>query len=310
MKTDRQKISSPYGSLPRGVNHESGSIELIMFVLILAGVVFLMFNYRGLRLESRSTEISIKAAQTDAHLTNLAAISYLHASLEDGPTTPAILTVTNNKISGNGNYLISSNGGAAYFMSIPFNAANRSQVGRLFSGDPSADLLSSSNMTKLVVLETIATSGHSKTFVVEATTTLTLADKKLYPIKTIGRVAIVDVTSQGGQYEGTDCASCWATADALTKIVGYKANPNVTRNFGFYKVKASANLCDIHFLQFAGQFIEDHDGTTSVLKTQVAVYCPCDCDWKKEAAVAAAAAAALPPPAPPAPPVAPPLPGP
>ena len=90
---------------------------------------------------------------------------------------------------------------------------------------------------------------------------------------------------KAAQEEINDCSSCVLRAQQLSKTIGFDASLSKTINFGFYKVKPIFKLCDIYFMKDLGDEVEEHDGyTTSVLNTQVVLYCPCTCSWAENRA--------------------------
>lgn len=82
------------------------------------------------------------------------------------------------------------------------------------------------------------------------------------------------------QEQVNDCSACLVRAKQLSATIGFEASMAKTINLGFYKVSPRFGLCDIHFMNDLNDEIEDHDGSSSsVLNTQVVLYCPCTCDW-------------------------------
>lgn len=82
-----------------------------------------------------------------------------------------------------------------------------------------------------------------------------------------------------GQEVIKDCKVCMDRATTLAASIGFTADKRLTFNLGFYKIDPSKNLCDIHFKKNLFDQIQDHEGKDSILDGQIALYCPCDCDW-------------------------------
>lgn len=265
---------------------EQGSATLIGLALLAAGLAAFLLSQETMRTNLKAREIRQTMAAELAQQSNLAAISYFHASLEDGLTSDSLLKIEDNKIVGNGNARLRvEDSGSALYFHPNVSALNYKQIRNLFAGTMPIGAVPNSDRTRLRVLETKARVGHATTFLIEAATDAKLGKELFAPVTTVARLTVNFVDENpppGGQKEFEDCETCIAEAKLLTATLGYEADPNITVNFGFYKVKASSNLCDIHFLKKLGDRIEDHDGKTSVLNTQIAVYCPCDClQWRR-----------------------------
>lgn len=270
----------------KSLKGEQGSASLIGLALVVAGLTVVALTQETFRTKLNAREIRQAMATELAQQSNLAAISYFHASLEDGLTSDALVKVVNNKITGAGNARLKVEpAGTAVYSHPNVSALNEDQIRNLFTGVMPIGDVPNSDQTRVKVLETKARAGHATTFIVEATTHARHGKETFAPVTTVGRLKVNTVDEDpppDGQKEFESCETCIAEAKVLTQSLGYDADPNITVNFGFYKVKASSNLCDIHFLKRRGDRIEDHDGRTSVLRTQVAVYCPCDClQWRR-----------------------------
>jgi hypothetical protein len=266
------------------LHSQDGSINLLALVAAVAGLTAVLFNTESIQISLKAKEIHKQLAISNAQQTNLAAISFLHACLEDGRASASALKIQDSKIIGSGNRLISASNGVAFYRQPNLSAANYEEKRKAFSGTLKMDDLPISDQTRLEILETKITGEHSKSHIIAATTTARYGDAIFDSVKTIGRIEVNNVPKdppQDGQEEIPDCDRCLARAKELTATLGYVANINKTVNFGFYKVHPSTKLCDIHFPKNMRDRIEDHDGRTSVLRTQVAVYCPCNCGWAR-----------------------------
>ena len=92
----------------------------------------------------------------------------------------------------------------------------------------------------------------------------------VFPNETVGGMEVIP-----------DCARCVERAKQLSPAAGFTADISRTTNMGFYKIEPSKNLCDIHFLRDLSTQIDDHEGKDSILNSQIALYCPCNCGWAR-----------------------------
>jgi len=266
------------------VSNDRGSAAVILLVLIGAGVIGLVVNSGYQRISNQIDKNIMESAVTDAQNANVAALSYLQSALEAGPSSPALLKVVGTELSGTGNAYISVQNGVGFFFRPDYSNADEYKIEELFKYNKWTFNTSTAQKTQLKIIESKAIPGHKRQLIVRATSSAQHGSRAFFPVQSVGKIIIAEVPSDGDNVI-TDCQSCVDFAIDLTKAhpeLGYIANPSITRNFGFYKIQASLNLCDIHFLKNKNDKIEDHSGKTTVLKTQIAVYCPCNCTWWKK----------------------------
>lgn len=256
-------------------NKEGGDTTLLG-ALLAAAVLFLILYGQWSRTNMKSREITLRMAKANAELSNLAAIAYLRASLQHKFGQKTLLKVESNQIIGQGNSVIAIKNGKAIFNRFGLASANPKEMAQKLTSGTSPGAGSNMESTKLEILES-AKDGHEPIYVVKATSDAKQGAKVFTPVETIARIK-VELPVQGIKTFIT-CGECLSGAGKFTAKLNYKADINKTYNLGQYKVEASTNLCDIHFMRDMKDPIEDHEGTTSVLKTQVSMYCPCSCKW-------------------------------
>jgi len=75
-----------------------------------------------------------------------------------------------------------------------------------------------------------------------------------------------------------ECDACFARAVELAESIDFVAKKELSTNMGPYKIDAGLALCDYHFKKKFLDPIQDHEGkAASILKEQIALYCPCKC---------------------------------
>lgn len=255
---------------------EAGASSLLLAVFFVAGFLMLLLCVDFKRSQMKAKEVIMKTAITNAQQSNMSAISYLHASLESTKTVEPLLTVEDKRIVGKGNsHIVIGRDGSASYRELKLADASEAQRSRILSGlKPKSGSLDD---TKLEIVETQKV-FHNWIYVVRATTMAKHGHNEFSPVSSIGRIKITPANAMPeGPQTFMTCPSCLEGANQLSLLLGYVADIKNSVNMGFYKVAASSNLCDIHFLKNLADPLEDHEAVSSVLKTQIAVYCPCDC---------------------------------
>lgn len=257
---------------------ERGSSSIIA-VLLTSFVLFTFLYANWSRTNSKGREIALRTAKSNAEQSNVAALSYFQASLHHDQGAEAVLRVEDEKIVGAGNSLIKSKDGQAIFERPTLAYAAPNEVAQKLSTGKSKNGPASKERTQLEILESQRV-GHDWIYVVKATSEAKHLGKTLAKITTLGRISVIPQQSDStGVSTSLTCGDCFRKAGILTRKLGFKASFKRTYNLGHYKVEKSTNLCDVHFMKNLSDTIQDHDGTTSLLGNQVAMYCPCECKW-------------------------------
>lgn len=265
--------------MKRNFSAENGSATLIGMALVFTGMTGLYLTQSGMRVDQKVREMRKSMAVEAAKQSNLAALSYLHAALENAPSKPALLQIVDDKIVGSSDPRIQpQSDGTAIFHHSNASLLNSKQIEDIFTGVQRIHNLPQSSQTVLRIVETQPQNGKLMRVIVDGTTRARYGKESFGLISTVGKITAQQIIGDE-ENEFEDCNTCIAAASALTLQLGFVANPAITRNFGFYKVSPAANLCDIHFLRHSGVRIQNHAGKTTLLNDQVAIYCPCNCPF-------------------------------